>query len=985
LSDQSEVVQIGLDTVLARKALLLEVESARHGAVLEGSYPVAKELFLQLKQARRAYAESCLGKPNEGTHEQAGALHAAIMALKLRCDELERELARQVPQVDIQRWMRQADHRAVAASLPADSALVDFVWFRHFQLQGRPGESPWGDARYLVFVILASQPEVIQMRDLGKADDIDALVATFRALIAAGPEDAMEGGNRKADLGDRTSVTAADELGVLLECGKDLYEHLITPLTSILGGTIPPNLFVSPDGALNLLPFDAVPDADGQFLAEKDATITYLSGGRELLAFTQTPLSTTDPLIVADPDFWLGARDPDPNPGNHRWRRLPGTMREAQVVDSALARGGYDDVELWLARKALEGPLKSVRAPRLLHLATHAFFLEDPERQPADFLSDQIFSSHYGDQLRADTRLTEDPLVRSGVGLAGAKAHEEGWPLPAEAEDGVLLASDVLGMNLHGTELVVLSCCDTGNGAIRCGEGVYGLRRVFQIAGARSLVMSLWKVPDAQTAALMGAFYEHLAVEGKGKAQSLREAQRSIRHANRHPFFWAAFICQGDPAPLQRANVPSMSLMDTPQVTPPITTSPVARSTTETVSRPSLEAELLAAAAQSVPDNWQSTAARFGEHRFTLRFPPTWLEGSSPEGPSHYLIHPVSARLVHESGRPLISPGVMVLAGASGELQDDAFLDRFLDTRGQGFQGFRIREYAKTRLHGTRALCVWHDFTVGGKDWTCISVLLVIGKAIWYADASGLATDVSSMRAQMMGILATIRIDPQIPRPLQLQALPEGNEYVVLSGTSEDMEPMMRQGVVLNTLPYHGRPREPFYEGMSRDLLRKHGPLVGVDFVSDWPKFEIWFRYKDGTGIYSGHRTGQYDIHFLSLGYVGDGPRLSRHFLAAAGFDLTSAQIESIRPGDSIATKDGTAVIVRAHEKVVDTNEVTFTREEKRIEAGFPATYRYYKGASKAVALAFLDKQDITAQSFFVAVETPEGMFCKDRIGLFEP
>lgn len=178
---------------------------------------------------------------------------------------------------------------------------------------------------------------------------------------------------------------------------------------------------------------------------------------------------------------------------------------------------------------------------------------------------------------------------------------------------------------------------------------------------------------------------------------------------------------------------------------------------------------------------------------------------------------------------------------------------------------------------------------------------------------------------------------------------------------------------------------EPFYERMSKDLISKHGPLVGVDYVSHFPKFEIWFCYKDGTRIYSGQRTGHHDIHFMTLGYVGEGPRCARHFLAVAGFDLTCEQIESIKPGDSIQLRDGKAVIVREKDKVVETDEVTFDREEKRIEAGFPATYRYYKGPNKAAAVAFLEKQNITAQSFFIGVKTPEGMFCKDRMGLFEP
>jgi len=209
-------------------------------------------------------------------------------------------------------------------------------------------------------------------------------------------------------------------------------------------------------------------------------------------------------------------------------------------------------------------------------------------------------------------------------------------------------------------------------------------------------------------------------------------------------------------------------------------------------------------------------------------------------------------------------------------------------------------------------------------------------------------------------------------------------EYAVLSGSIENMQPMFSAASSLVTLQYTGGPVEQYYERMSKDLIRKYGPLVGVDYVSHYPKFEIWFCYKDGTRIYSGERTGHYDIHFMSLGYTGEGPRYARHFLTAAGFDLTSEQIESIEPGDSIQLKDSKTVIVREKDKVVENVEVTFDREIKSNSMGFPATYKLYKGSNRAVAIEFLEKQNITAQSFFIGVKTPEGTFCKDRMGMFD-
>jgi CHAT domain-containing protein len=145
----------------------------------------------------------------------------------------------------------------------------------------------------------------------------------------------------------------------------------------------------------------------------------------------------------------------------------------------------------------------------------------------------------------------ENPLLRSGLALAGANSWLKGKTLRPEAEDGLLTAEDVAGLDLLDTELVVLSACDTGRGEVHVGEGVFGLRRAFVLAGAKTLVMSLWKVPDQATRELMVDFYQRI-LAGTPRAEALRAAQRTLkaRPAYAHPRFWGAFICQGDPSPL---------------------------------------------------------------------------------------------------------------------------------------------------------------------------------------------------------------------------------------------------------------------------------------------------------------------------------------------------------------------------------------------------------------------------------------------------
>jgi CHAT domain-containing protein len=134
--------------------------------------------------------------------------------------------------------------------------------------------------------------------------------------------------------------------------------------------------------------------------------------------------------------------------------------------------------------------------------------------------------------------------------LAGANTRLRGRLLPPEAEDGILNAQDVSGLDLLDTELVVLSACDTGLGEVRRGDGVFGLRRAFALAGAQTLVMSLWKVPDEQTAELMDHYYR-LVLAGVSRVEALRSAQLAIKASYpESAFSWGAFICEGNPYPL---------------------------------------------------------------------------------------------------------------------------------------------------------------------------------------------------------------------------------------------------------------------------------------------------------------------------------------------------------------------------------------------------------------------------------------------------
>jgi CHAT domain-containing protein len=166
---------------------------------------------------------------------------------------------------------------------------------------------------------------------------------------------------------------------------------------------------------------------------------------------------------------------------------------------------------------ATENLIKTSQSPRILHLATHGFFLPNQGK-------------------------IKNPLLRSGLVLAGANLYDSG------DEDGILTALEASGLDLRGTQLVVMSACETGLGEVTDGEGVYGLRRAFTLAGVESQVMSLWSVSDDATQALMGQFYGHLVQDHQGRSEALRQAQLTLlaNPQTANPYYWAAFIPSGN-------------------------------------------------------------------------------------------------------------------------------------------------------------------------------------------------------------------------------------------------------------------------------------------------------------------------------------------------------------------------------------------------------------------------------------------------------
>ncbi len=211
---------------------------------------------------------------------------------------------------------------------------------------------------------------------------------------------------------------------------------------------------------------------------------------------------------------------------------LPGTEDEVNKIDSLLTEKKWK-VDYYTGERASEYTLKSTNSPYILHIATHGFFLADEEIKKHE----KVFG------VRIDKALS-DPLLRSGLLLAGAGEALNSQDFSYSSNNGIFTAYEALNLNLENTSLVVLSACETGLGHVLKGEGVYGLQRAFQIAGAEDVIMSLWVVNDLVTQELMAKFYKYW-LEGKTIETAFRIAQLELRNKYPEPYYWGAFVLFG--------------------------------------------------------------------------------------------------------------------------------------------------------------------------------------------------------------------------------------------------------------------------------------------------------------------------------------------------------------------------------------------------------------------------------------------------------
>jgi CHAT domain-containing protein/tetratricopeptide (TPR) repeat protein len=506
-------------TILQRKGRILDAVSDSL-SLLRSRFDAQDQALLdQFKDTNAQLARLVLGGPQRtipAEHQKR------IKDLEEQKEKLEAEISRRSAEFRVQAQPITLD--AVRAVIPDNAALIEFAAYRPFNPKASKESEAYGESRYVAY-ILRREGE-IQWQELGEAKAIDGAVDALRRALRD---------PKRQDVKDLSRALDA---------------QVMQPLRALLGETR--HLLVSPDGALNLIPFAALVDERGRYLVER-YSFNYLTSGRDLLRLQAAQESRSAPLVVANPDFGepemartARADVPRPRPpARARTRQSVTTGADLSNVYFGALRASDEEARAIKALfpqaavltrgQATEAALKQAAAPQILHIATHGFFLED---QPVKIEGTRGDGGLRG--LSANAKV-ENPLLRSGLALAGANLR------PPGGDDGLLTALEAAGLNLWGTRLVVLSACDTGLGEVRTGEGVYGLRRALVLAGAETQVMSLWAVSDRVTRELMTAYYAGLR-QGQGRGEALRQVQLKMlqRPGREHPFYWASFIQSGE-------------------------------------------------------------------------------------------------------------------------------------------------------------------------------------------------------------------------------------------------------------------------------------------------------------------------------------------------------------------------------------------------------------------------------------------------------
>jgi CHAT domain-containing protein/tetratricopeptide (TPR) repeat protein len=428
----------------------------------------------------------------------------------------------------------------VRRALPPRAALVSFVRYDRttFTAKTSPRRARLVPS-YMAFITRSGKDEIAVVR-LGSASSVEDAIAKWRGEVD---------GRTLA-----SSAAAADTERTYRLAATRLRARLWDPIAAHLSDT--DRVFIVADGAINTVSFATLPVGRRQYVIESSPVLHYLTTERDLLSADQ--VSTARGLLaVGGPAYGQSPSPVQPTStvpgcgaGPLVFEDLPGSRAEVRDIARLWAPSESRAGEPTAAPTVLSGQaankaavMRMAEGRRVVHLATHGFFLGAGCTTPA------AHARGIGGLVPVRSSNTDDnPLLLSGLALAGANRRST----RAGTDNGILTAEEIVSLKLKGTEWAVLSACGTGLGEIKAGEGVFGLRRAFQIAGVRTVITSLWSVEDQSTRVWMRALYEGRLQRQLSTADAVREAGLQVLRARRsrgqsaHPFYWGAFVAAGD-------------------------------------------------------------------------------------------------------------------------------------------------------------------------------------------------------------------------------------------------------------------------------------------------------------------------------------------------------------------------------------------------------------------------------------------------------
>jgi CHAT domain-containing protein len=529
--NRSTAARLALTTLLRRKVRVLDtvIDNIQLLRNHLADKPETQKLFDEWQSVNQNLSGLIYrGQANQSASEYIAELHQ----LNLKRDRIEEAIIKKSAEFQI--TTQPVQLAAIQAQIPKDAALVEIVRYQPFNPKAKQAQKS-GKMRYAAAVLRSSgEPTWV---DLADAETIDISVANLRKALAEKPS------NTRTRYSAAATTTQNKLNQSFQQLARTLDRQIMAPIRPLLGDAR--HLLLSPDGQLTIIPFEALLDEQNKYLIQRYA-FSYLNTGRELLRFQLAPKSVGSTVVFANIDYnqqeitapstGRGLENrPYGHLGNLQFAPLYNSLEEANKIKEI-----FPNTKIISGKQATETAIKQLQSPSILHLATHGFFITDKE-----------VANNFNQQLLETLKL-ENPLLRSALAFAGINNRLQS---AVNTNDGILTALEVTGLNLRGTQLVVLSACETGLGEFKVGGRLYGLRRALVIAGSQTQVLSLWIIDDEGTKDLMVKYYKNLDA-GKGKHEALRQAQLDFLKIPeyQHPYYWASFVASGDWSPLWIGN-----------------------------------------------------------------------------------------------------------------------------------------------------------------------------------------------------------------------------------------------------------------------------------------------------------------------------------------------------------------------------------------------------------------------------------------------